>query len=59
MIANAGIAQVKPLLDLTEDDFRRMFEVNVFGAQNCYSTAAKAMIKSGHLTAAAPGTGVL
>ena len=30
MIANAGIAQVKALLDLTEDDVRRMFEVNVF-----------------------------
>jgi NAD(P)-dependent dehydrogenase (short-subunit alcohol dehydrogenase family) len=28
MVANAGIAQVKALLDLTEEDFRRMFEVN-------------------------------
>jgi NAD(P)-dependent dehydrogenase (short-subunit alcohol dehydrogenase family) len=28
MIANAGIAQVKALLDLTEEDLRRMFEVN-------------------------------
>jgi len=28
MVANAGIAQVKPLLDLTEHDLRRMFEVN-------------------------------
>jgi NAD(P)-dependent dehydrogenase (short-subunit alcohol dehydrogenase family) len=28
MIANAGIAQVKALLDLTEHDLRRMFEVN-------------------------------
>ena len=28
MVANAGIAQVKPLLDLTEQDVRRMFEVN-------------------------------
>ena len=28
MVANAGIAQVKPLLDLTEEDVRRMFEVN-------------------------------
>lgn len=31
MVANAGIAQVKPLLDLTEQDLRRMFEVNVYG----------------------------
>jgi NADP-dependent 3-hydroxy acid dehydrogenase YdfG len=28
MIANAGIAQVKALLDLTEQDLKRMFEVN-------------------------------
>lgn len=48
MIANAGIAQVKGLLDLTEDDFRRMFEVNVFGVQNCYAVAAKQMIKQGN-----------
>lgn len=33
MVANAGIAQVKSLLDLTEQDFRRMFEVNVYGRQ--------------------------
>lgn len=28
MVANAGIAQVKALLDLTEQDFKSMFEVN-------------------------------
>lgn len=28
MVANAGIAQVKGLLELTEQDFKRMFEVN-------------------------------
>jgi NAD(P)-dependent dehydrogenase (short-subunit alcohol dehydrogenase family) len=28
MVANAGIAQVKGLLELTEQEFRRMFEVN-------------------------------
>jgi NAD(P)-dependent dehydrogenase (short-subunit alcohol dehydrogenase family) len=47
MVANAGIAQVKQILDLTEDDVRRMFEVNVFGIFNCYSAAAKQMIKQG------------
>lgn len=47
MIANAGIAQVKAVLDVTEDDLRRMFEVNVFGTFNCYSAAAKQMIKQG------------
>lgn len=47
MIANAGIAQVKALLDLSEDEVRKMFEVNVFGVFNCYSAAAKQMIKQG------------
>lgn len=47
MVANAGIAQVKALLDLTEQDLRRMFEVNVFGVYNCYRAAAEAMIKQG------------
>ncbi|KAF4551942.1 Enoyl-(Acyl carrier protein) reductase-like protein 9 [Elsinoe fawcettii] len=47
MIANAGIAQVKPLLDLTTEDFERMFRINVFGVQNCYSAAAKQIISQG------------
>jgi NAD(P)-dependent dehydrogenase (short-subunit alcohol dehydrogenase family) len=47
MIANAGIAQVKGLLELTEQDLRNMFEVNVYGVFNCYSTAAKQLIKQG------------
>lgn len=33
MVANAGIAQVKALLDLTEQDFKRMFEVNGTSAE--------------------------
>ncbi|PSK40247.1 Diacetyl reductase [Elsinoe australis] len=49
-VANAGIAQVKPLLDLTEEDFQRMFAVNVFGVQNCYSAAAKQIISQGTAT---------
>ncbi|EDN96759.1 hypothetical protein SS1G_01685 [Sclerotinia sclerotiorum 1980 UF-70] len=47
MVANAGIAQVKSLLSLSEDEVRRMFDVNVFGIFNCYSAAAKQMIKQG------------
>lgn len=47
MIANAGITKVKAALNLTEDDVRRAFEVNVFGMFNCYSAAAKQMIKQG------------
>jgi len=48
MIANAGIAQVKPLLELTEEDLKRMFEVNVYGVFNCYSSAARQMIQQGN-----------
>ncbi len=47
MVANAGIAQVKALLDLEEEDLKRMFEVNVFGVFNCYREAAKQMISQG------------
>jgi acetoin reductase-like protein len=47
MIANAGIAQVKQLLDCTEDDIKRVFDVNVFGLVNCYRAAAKQMINQG------------
>lgn len=44
-VANAGIAQVKPLLDLTPEDFHRMFSINVYGVQNCFSAAAKQIIR--------------
>ena len=46
MVANAGIAQVKPLLDLTPEDFQRMFDVNVAGVHNCFQAAAKHMISN-------------
>jgi len=49
MVANAGIAQVKPLLDLTEADMERMFRVNVFGVHNCYALAANQFIAQGKL----------
>ena len=47
MVANAGIAQVKPVLELTEKDVEHMFSVNLFGVFNCYQVAAKQMIKQG------------
>ena len=47
MVVNAGIAQVKPLLELSEADWERMFSVNVFGLNNCYVEAAKQMIAQG------------
>jgi len=54
-VANAGIAQVKALLDLTPSDFERMFRINVFGVHNCHSTAAKQLIKQNNCSQANPG----
>jgi len=48
MVANAGISQVKSVLEMTEEDVRHMFEINVYGLFNCYSVAAKQMIKQGN-----------
>lgn len=47
MVANAGIAQVAALLDISDDDVMRMFNVNFFGVWNCYTHAARQMIKQG------------
>jgi len=47
MVANAGIAQVAPMLELEEKDVRHMFDVNFMGVWNCYTLAAKQMIKQG------------
>ena len=45
MVANAGIAQVKPMLEVTQEDWTSIFDVNARGVFNCYQAAAKAMIK--------------
>lgn len=47
MIANAGIAQVAAVLEISDEDVRRMFNVNWFGVWNCYTHAARQMIKQG------------
>lgn len=47
MVANAGIAQVVPLLDLTPEDFDRMMSVNLRGVFLCYQAAARHMIEQG------------
>jgi meso-butanediol dehydrogenase / (S,S)-butanediol dehydrogenase / diacetyl reductase len=47
MIANAGIAQVAPLLDVTPEDFDRMMSINLRGVFLSYNAAARQMIAQG------------
>jgi meso-butanediol dehydrogenase/(S,S)-butanediol dehydrogenase/diacetyl reductase len=44
---NAGIAQVRPFLDITEDDWRAVMDVNGLGVLVCMQEAAKRMIAQG------------
>jgi meso-butanediol dehydrogenase/(S,S)-butanediol dehydrogenase/diacetyl reductase len=48
MVSNAGIAQVKTLLEVTPQDLERMLGVNVGGVLWCLQAAAEAMIEQGH-----------
>ncbi|CAF4977216.1 unnamed protein product, partial [Rotaria sp. Silwood1] len=45
--ANAGIVQVKPILDITTEDWDKMFATNMRGVFLCYKEAAKIMIAQG------------
>src|ERR687893_1064390 len=47
MVANAGIAQVAPLLEVTPEDFDRLLAVNLRGVFLCYTAAARQMIAQG------------
>lgn len=47
MVANAGIAPVQPALSVSEKDIEEIFNVNVKGAFNCYTQAARQMIAQG------------
>jgi len=47
MVANAGIAQVKPLIDLSTEEWDKMFAINMRGVFLCYKEAAKIMINQG------------
>ncbi|KIJ64922.1 hypothetical protein HYDPIDRAFT_181667 [Hydnomerulius pinastri MD-312] len=40
LIANAGVSVVKPAVNLTSEDFRRVFDVNVLGVFNSARAAA-------------------
>jgi meso-butanediol dehydrogenase/(S,S)-butanediol dehydrogenase/diacetyl reductase len=47
LVANAGIAEVGPLLDVTVEDLERVMAVNVRGVFLCYTAAARQMIAQG------------
>lgn len=43
-VANAGIAQVQPLLDYKTEDFQKVMDVNVTGVFHSYRAAARQMM---------------
>ncbi|KAH8112794.1 NADP-dependent mannitol dehydrogenase [Phellopilus nigrolimitatus] len=45
LIANAGVSVVKPALELSTDDFRKVYDVNVLGVFNVARAAAKLWIE--------------
>ncbi|KAF5687929.1 D-arabinitol 2-dehydrogenase [Fusarium denticulatum] len=47
MVANAGATKHQPALDFTADQVEKLFRLNVFGAWNCATAAARAFIKLG------------
>ncbi len=48
MCAHTGIAEPLPLLDMTEEHWRRHMAVNVDGVMLCTVEAARAMVAAGH-----------
>jgi len=47
MVANAGIIQIKPILELTAADWDHLFAVNTRGVFLCFQAAARQMIAQG------------
>ncbi|WP_231444499.1 acetoin reductase [Brevibacterium zhoupengii] len=47
-VANAGIAQVEPLIDYSKEDFEKILNVNITGVFLSYQAAAKQMIAQGN-----------
>ncbi|MFO0995441.1 MAG: glucose 1-dehydrogenase [Alphaproteobacteria bacterium] len=44
---NAGIAQTRPLLEITDEEWHRMMDVNAYGVFLCMQEAARQMIAQG------------
>ncbi|KAK5196344.1 hypothetical protein LTR92_003889 [Exophiala xenobiotica] len=59
MVANAGIAQVSPALDISDEDVQRMFNVNFMGVWLCYTHAARQMIAQGPVPEGSSGYKIL
>jgi NAD(P)-dependent dehydrogenase (short-subunit alcohol dehydrogenase family) len=47
LVNNAGVFRMAPIADAREEDFRRLFEVNVFGLVACTVPAARRMAAQG------------
>lgn len=45
MVSNAGIAQIKPLLEVTQEDLEQIFSINVNGVLFCLQAVAEQMKK--------------
>ncbi|EMD34712.1 hypothetical protein CERSUDRAFT_97294 [Gelatoporia subvermispora B] len=52
MVANAGIAILKPLLETSTEEWDRLMSINLRGVMFCYRHAAEQMIKQGASSAA-------
>ncbi|KOA48700.1 diacetyl reductase [Bifidobacterium animalis subsp. animalis MCC 0483] len=56
MINNAGICQIKPMLDVTQEELETIYRINLFGMVYGVQAAAKKMIelgkKTGHIVSA-------
>ncbi|KAI0790509.1 hypothetical protein C8Q75DRAFT_120367 [Abortiporus biennis] len=48
MVANAGVARLASLMDMTNEEWRVTQSVNLDGTMYCYKNAAIQMIKQGH-----------
>ncbi|KAJ8514989.1 hypothetical protein ONZ45_g7526 [Pleurotus djamor] len=60
MVANAGTAWIKPILESTVEDIDNMFATNYRGVYLCYKEAAKVMIeqkRGGRIIGASSSTG--
>ncbi|WHE07243.1 3-oxoacyl-ACP reductase FabG [Thermoanaerobacterium thermosaccharolyticum] len=46
LVNNAGISQIKPFMDITEDEWKHMLDINLSGVFNCTQSALKYMLKN-------------